>query len=79
MEIRGLFTNRFGKEFTSAAVELRNNCGVNHKVRSDFLLILQVHVLIDCFSPPMCTVDPENVYQAAKLGDQTGCPERNCR
>lgn len=34
--IRGLFANRYGKEFTAAAVELTNNCGVNPKVRSDY-------------------------------------------
>lgn len=30
-EIRALFTSRFGKEFVGRAIELRNNCGVNHK------------------------------------------------
>lgn len=35
-DIRGLFANRYGKEFTAAAVELTNNCGVNPKVRSDY-------------------------------------------
>ncbi|CAK9313644.1 unnamed protein product [Citrullus colocynthis] len=29
-EIKSVLTNRFGKEFTARAVELRNNCGVNH-------------------------------------------------
>ncbi|KAJ8445352.1 hypothetical protein Cgig2_010710 [Carnegiea gigantea] len=31
-QIRALFTSRYGKEFTSRAVELRNNCGVNPKM-----------------------------------------------
>ncbi|KAG7032508.1 IST1-like protein, partial [Cucurbita argyrosperma subsp. argyrosperma] len=29
-EIKSVLTSRFGKEFTARAVELRNNCGVNH-------------------------------------------------
>ncbi|XP_038884116.1 uncharacterized protein LOC120075040 [Benincasa hispida] len=29
-EIKSVLTTRFGKEFTARAVELRNNCGVNH-------------------------------------------------
>ncbi|KAG6601795.1 IST1-like protein, partial [Cucurbita argyrosperma subsp. sororia] len=29
-EIKSTLTSRFGKEFTARAVELRNNCGVNH-------------------------------------------------
>lgn len=31
-EIRAVLTSRFGKEFASNAIELRNNCGVNHKM-----------------------------------------------
>lgn len=31
-QMRALFTSRYGKEFTSRAVELRNNCGVNPKM-----------------------------------------------
>ncbi|KAJ9147358.1 hypothetical protein P3X46_029532 [Hevea brasiliensis] len=31
-KIRELFTSRFGKEFATCAVELRNNCGVNPKI-----------------------------------------------
>ncbi|KAI3462529.1 hypothetical protein Pfo_019192 [Paulownia fortunei] len=31
-EIRGLFTSKFGKEFATSAVELRNNCGVYPKM-----------------------------------------------
>ncbi|CAK9153669.1 unnamed protein product [Ilex paraguariensis] len=31
-EIRTVFTSRFGKEFVTRAVELRNNCGVSHKM-----------------------------------------------
>ena len=34
-EIRAVLTSRFGKEFASNAIELRNNCGVNHKVYYD--------------------------------------------
>lgn len=32
-QIREMFVSRFGKEFAARAAELRNNCGVNHKVR----------------------------------------------
>ena len=32
-KIRGLFTSRYGKELETRDVELRNNCGVNPKVR----------------------------------------------
>ncbi|KAL7149331.1 hypothetical protein ABFS83_05G032600 [Erythranthe nasuta] len=31
-EIRAIFASRFGKEFASRAVELRNHCGVNPKI-----------------------------------------------
>ncbi|KAJ7943184.1 IST1-like protein [Quillaja saponaria] len=31
-EIRAILTSRFGKEFAAAAIELRNNCGVNPKM-----------------------------------------------
>ncbi|GAV59193.1 Ist1 domain-containing protein [Cephalotus follicularis] len=31
-EIRVLFTSRYGKEFAARAIELRNNCGVNHRM-----------------------------------------------
>ncbi|OAY57064.1 uncharacterized protein LOC110608637 isoform X1 [Manihot esculenta] len=31
-KIRKLFASRFGKEFATCAVELRNNCGVNPKI-----------------------------------------------
>ncbi|XP_040996772.1 uncharacterized protein LOC121242851 [Juglans microcarpa x Juglans regia] len=31
-EIRAVLTTRYGKEFASRAIELRNNCGVNHKM-----------------------------------------------
>ncbi|KAL5828438.1 hypothetical protein ACOSQ3_017906 [Xanthoceras sorbifolium] len=31
-EIRALFTSRYGKEFVGRAIELRNNCGVSHKM-----------------------------------------------
>ncbi|KAJ4959752.1 hypothetical protein NE237_019662 [Protea cynaroides] len=31
-EIRYLFTSRYGKEFSSSVVELRNNCGVNPRI-----------------------------------------------
>lgn len=31
-DIRAIFTSRFGKEFVSRAVQLRNNCGVNPKL-----------------------------------------------
>jgi len=31
-KIRSMFTSRFGKEFTTRAVELCTNCGVNPKV-----------------------------------------------
>lgn len=31
-ELRAIFTSRFGKEFATRAVELRNNCGVNTKM-----------------------------------------------
>lgn len=32
VQLRSLFSAKFGKEFTSRAVDLRNNCGVNPKV-----------------------------------------------
>ncbi|KAF8389783.1 hypothetical protein HHK36_024302 [Tetracentron sinense] len=32
IEIRAVFASLFGKEFVARAVELRNNCGVNHKM-----------------------------------------------
>ncbi|XP_020587096.1 uncharacterized protein LOC110029240 isoform X2 [Phalaenopsis equestris] len=35
-EIRRIFTSRFGKEFTTAAAELRNNCGVSGKLVQKF-------------------------------------------
>ncbi|KAK2663050.1 hypothetical protein Ddye_001624 [Dipteronia dyeriana] len=35
-KIREIFTSRFGKEFTSRAVELRNSCSVNPKVVRKF-------------------------------------------
>ncbi|KAL5741615.1 hypothetical protein ACOSP7_028347 [Xanthoceras sorbifolium] len=35
-KIRGIFTSRFGKEFASCAVELRNSCSVNPKVVQKF-------------------------------------------
>ncbi|KAH7836112.1 hypothetical protein Vadar_032842 [Vaccinium darrowii] len=31
-EMRAVFTSRFGKEFVSCAIDLRNNCGVNPKM-----------------------------------------------
>ncbi|KAJ4843161.1 hypothetical protein Tsubulata_018588 [Turnera subulata] len=31
-EIRDIFTSRYGKEFAARAIELRNNCSVNHKM-----------------------------------------------
>ncbi|MED6111822.1 hypothetical protein PIB30_055846 [Stylosanthes scabra] len=31
-EIRAVFTSRFGKEFASRAIELRNNCGVHPQI-----------------------------------------------
>uniref|UniRef100_A0A2P2M5E7 IST1-like protein n=1 Tax=Rhizophora mucronata TaxID=61149 RepID=A0A2P2M5E7_RHIMU len=31
-EIRGIFISRYGKEFAASAIELRNNCGVKHKM-----------------------------------------------
>ncbi|KAK9276996.1 hypothetical protein L1049_006535 [Liquidambar formosana] len=31
-EIRAVFTSRYGKEFAARAIELRNNCGVNHQM-----------------------------------------------
>ncbi|CAK9176240.1 unnamed protein product [Ilex paraguariensis] len=31
-KIRAIFTSRFGKEFATRAIELRNNCGVNPKM-----------------------------------------------
>lgn len=31
-EIRAVLTSHFGKEFAARAIELRNNCGVNHTV-----------------------------------------------
>ena len=37
-QIREMFVSRFGKEFSVRTAELRNNCGVNPKVR------------IECFS-----------------------------
>lgn len=33
-EIRTVLTSRYGKEFVARAVELRNDCGVNPKVKS---------------------------------------------
>lgn len=33
-EIRTALTSRYGKEFVARAVELRNNCGVNPRVKS---------------------------------------------
>ncbi|XP_028555860.1 uncharacterized protein LOC110111548 [Dendrobium catenatum] len=35
-EIRKIISSRFGKEFTAAAVELRNNCGVDAKMVQKF-------------------------------------------
>ncbi|PKA52360.1 hypothetical protein AXF42_Ash010257 [Apostasia shenzhenica] len=35
-EIRRIFSSWFGKEFTTAAAELRNNCGVNGKMVQKF-------------------------------------------
>ncbi|XP_042482846.1 uncharacterized protein LOC122063194 [Macadamia integrifolia] len=35
-EIRNIFTSRYGKEFASRAVELRNNCGVNPRIIQKF-------------------------------------------
>lgn len=38
-EIRAVFTSRYGKEFADRAVELRNNCRVNHKVYHQFCFV----------------------------------------
>ncbi|KAI0495735.1 hypothetical protein KFK09_022038 [Dendrobium nobile] len=35
-EVRKIISSRFGKEFTAAAVELRNNCGVDAKMVQKF-------------------------------------------
>ncbi|XP_043717820.1 uncharacterized protein LOC122665743 [Telopea speciosissima] len=35
-EIRNLFISRYGREFASRAVELRNNCGVNPRIIQKF-------------------------------------------
>ena len=32
-KIRQILTSRFGKDFADCAIELRNNCGVNPKVK----------------------------------------------
>lgn len=32
-KIRGIFVSRFGREFAAHAIELRNNSGVNPKVK----------------------------------------------
>lgn len=37
LQIRTLFTTKYGKEFVAAAAELRPECGVNRRVRSVFL------------------------------------------
>lgn len=35
-QVRDIFTTRFGKEFTASAIDLRNQCGVDPKVRFFF-------------------------------------------
>ncbi|KAG0476372.1 hypothetical protein HPP92_013213 [Vanilla planifolia] len=35
-EVRRIFSSRFGKEFSTAATELRNNCGVSSKIVQKF-------------------------------------------
>lgn len=34
MDVRKMFTSKYGKDFVSAAVELRPDCGVSRLVRS---------------------------------------------
>ena len=52
-EIKSVLTSRFGKEFTARAVELRNNCGVNHLVSLnsfiDFICSVSLFILCSVF------------------------------
>ncbi|CAN1244706.1 hypothetical protein LINPERPRIM_LOCUS6220 [Linum perenne] len=36
--MRLIFTSRYGKDFAASAIELRNNCGVNRRVRIHMVL-----------------------------------------
>ena len=45
-EIRAVLTSHFGKEFAARAIELRNNCGVNHAVCSHFIIFMKFSFLL---------------------------------
>lgn len=40
LQIRGLFTSKYGKEFVATAAELRPDCGVNRRVCNFFSITL---------------------------------------
>lgn len=76
-KIRQIVTSKFGKDFANRAVELRNNCGVDPKVKTLKFKVVILEVYLTASG--LISLDGTKAFSTiAKIGDETESATRNC-